>query len=161
MTESKHVVGPKWFVALLVLSVLALVPVWAQPPPAATPAPGAGAAAAGGQGGQRGMMMQAMYLQRAWTIVCFDLKISDEQLLKLRPGFQAAYDKQQAATKQAREQQNWEALGAVMQQVRQELDGALQGALTPEQMTQFQKQQQQMMQGGMGRRGGMGGMGGQ
>ncbi len=140
------------FLAVAVLVVVAGA-LWAQP--------GAGAGGAG-RGGRAGGGMQGMILiDRMWTAICFGVKANPEQLTKLTPDFQAAWDARAEALKQAAATQNPDAAMQAMKQIRENLDAKVKEVLTPEQLTQLQALLQ-VGQGqgrgqGRGQRGGQGG----
>jgi hypothetical protein len=59
---------------------------------------------AGGGGGGRGGggMGNGMYLERTWTAVCFQLGLTNDQIMGLAPTFAAALDVRTKATEAAR-----------------------------------------------------------
>ena len=110
----------------------------------------------GGQGDQRRRGMQSMmYLERSWAAVNFDLKATKEQLAKLKPAYQAAWDARKAAMAKAREAQDWQAMGAAAAASQKQIEAKLKEVLTKEQMAQWQQSQQR--RGGRPRGGGQGG----
>lgn len=119
---------------------------------------GGGRPGGGGRGG--GGFGAIMYVERTWSALAFEIKISNQQLEKLRPSFQAAWDKRQAAFKKAMQDQNWQALGSAMEKVQAELEAKIKQVLTKEQWAKLQKWEEAQRQMMRPPRGGAGGPGG-
>jgi len=122
----------------------------------AQPAPAPGARAGLGAGGGRnlaGRAMHFLYLERAWTVVCFDLQITDEQLLKLRPLFQAAWESRKKAVENT---QGGDLAGRALalsqanDQIRKDIDDGLAQVLTEDQLAQWEEVRDAPMFGGFG-----------
>lgn len=146
MKSSKLAFWTSLFMALALIA-LATGVVYAQ-------APGGG----GGGGGQRGGMQNLMYMDRAWTAVSFGVEATTDQLDKLRPTFQTAFQSRLDLIKGVMEAQDRQAAmqDAITkaQQMKDEIDAKLKEVLTPDQMTKLQP----MLSFGQG--GGRGGGGG-
>ena len=116
-------------VTLAVASMAALV--WAQPPPA------------GGQGGPggggRGMGQAMMYFERAWTAVCFQIALTDQQEQALRPTFASALDARTKALDAARAARDRQATQKAFEDCKATLDAKLKEVLTPAQLDALQK----------------------
>jgi hypothetical protein len=117
----------------LVVLLATTASVWAQPP------------AGGGRGGNRGMMGNMMYLERAWTAVSFQLEgVTDAQEAALKPVFKQALDARVADIEAARQaggdrQAMMQAMQAAGEKCKTTLDTALQQQLTPVQWDALQK----------------------
>lgn len=124
----------------------------------------------GGQGGQRGGGMRGMMgAEREWSVLCFEVKITPEQIAKLRPTFQWAWDEQKTAIKSAMASHSFDSAGKVMATVQSTVDSRVKIVLTKTQQAQLAKykaaqeaaraKMRSQMGGGMG--GGQGKGGGQ
>ena len=126
-------------VAAVLIVVVAAV-AFAQPP-AAAPGPPPGQAQ-GGPAGRGGGFQNMMYLDRAWTALCFGVKVTPDQLTKLTPAFQTAWDARVEIMKKMVGAADFRAAmqeaAPAMQQSRQDLEAKLKEALTPEQLTQLE-----------------------
>ncbi|MGQ9730130.1 MAG: hypothetical protein ACUVX8_02565 [Candidatus Zipacnadales bacterium] len=123
--------------------------------------PGPGGGGRGAVGNRPRFGLQLMYLDRVWSAVSFELGATDEQLLALRPTFQAAADTRRQALQEARAgNADMGALalsmGQVAQQIRADIDAALAETLTEEQLEKWEELKAQPM---MGLGFGMGGFG--
>lgn len=124
----------------------------------------------GGQGGMRGGGMRGvMGADREWSVLCFEVKITPEQIAKLRPTFQWAWDEQKTAMKSAIASHSFDNAAKTMASVQSTVDSRVKIVLTKSQQAQLAKykaaqeaaraKMRQQMGGGMG--GGMGKGGGQ
>jgi hypothetical protein len=108
----------------------------------AQPAPGGqgGGWRAGNRGAMAGRAMQLLYIERAFALVCFELGMTDEQLLKARPLFQAAWESRKAALAGL---QGGDPAGMALKlseandRLRQDIEDGLTDVLTEEQRARF------------------------
>ncbi|HIE26425.1 TPA: hypothetical protein EYP66_03990 [Candidatus Poribacteria bacterium] len=88
----------------------------------------------------RAMMGQVLNLPASWWQVAMEIGISDEQLVKARPIYQAAKKKEQDLRKERpRSREEREALFGRLQEVNTELGENLKELLTDEQFAQYEK----------------------
>lgn len=110
----------------------------------------------GGRPGARPMAtMGMMLLERTWAALNFEIKASPEQLMKLYPAYQKAWDERKQAQQEAREKQDRTILRNALQQLQTDLQAQLKEVLTQEQLDQLQKwlqEQSQLMGPRAGRR---------
>lgn len=97
-----------------------------------------------GRGG-RGMMGNMMYLERAWTAVCFQLEgVTNKQEESLKPTFKSALEARVADVQAARQaggdrQAMFQAIQAANKKCEDTLNTAMQQKLTPTQWDALQK----------------------
>ena len=104
------------------------------------------------------------YVERAWASLAFELSATSDQMAKLRPAFQKAWNRRKEATKKLRDEKTRDAAVAEFQKIKQDVDAQLKVVLTKAQMTKWTTLQQQQaaqwgQRGGGGARGGQGGGG--
>lgn len=105
-------------------------------------------------GGQPGMNISMMYLERSWTAVSFQLDCSSEQVGQLRPTYRNTLSARDAALKQAAASQDREAMMKAMTDAKTRLETKLKSVLSD---AQWKKLEQLMTMRTGGRRGGQGG----
>jgi predicted O-methyltransferase YrrM len=128
---------------------------------------GFGGGLRGGRGGG-GLMRLAMYLERSWAALAFDLEATEAQLAELRPTYEAAWEARRKALEQPAADPDLQGGGPprramALDQVRADIDAALAEALTDEQLAEWEQLQaatSRRMMGGMGRGDGRGRRGG-
>lgn len=123
------------------------------------------ALAQGGGGGGRGGGGLMNYLDQAWSNVTFELALTPDQLGKLQPTFQKAWNDRKAARADAVANNNFQGLRTTLQQQQKDLDAAIKAVLTDDQKPKWDEINKQLMNpprrpGGGGGGGGMGGGGG-
>ena len=101
------------------------------------------------------MMGQAAYIERTWSAVAFETKVSDSQLAKLRPTYQSAWKTRKGAL----EKVDAKALQSALTKIKASIDAKLKAVLTDKQWAAFEKRQTQRQggrqgAGGKGQRGG-------
>lgn len=127
--------------SVLAIVGVALVPLLVSPVFAQGPPPGGGGGGAGG--GQRrggmggGGMMNFIYLERTWTVVCFQVDVTSEQYTALKPTYRNALSARDAAVKKAMEAQDWQAMGKAMTDCKTRLETKLKEVLSTAQMTKL------------------------
>jgi hypothetical protein len=123
----------------LVLALIALAATaFAQQPRA-----GGGAGGRGGGGGGRGM--SAMFLESSWLALAFEIGISSDQLAKLRPAYQAAWNQRKSAFAQAQKTQNYQSLMTLGDKQKATLEAKIRQVLNGQQYSRWQKYQQQQV----------------
>jgi hypothetical protein len=123
--------------------------------PANPGAPGGGLRAGGAN--RAAWLLKALYLERAWQAVSFDLETTDEQLLQLRPRFQAAQESRKKAFQDAAGGDpagRALALSEAIDEVQKDVDGALGDVLTEDQLAKWEEIKSDPTLGGFG--GGLG-----
>lgn len=96
-------------------------------------------AGGGGGRGQRGMMGDMYYLERAWTAVSFQLETTPEQIASLTPIFRDALLERNKLMHAAIEAQDFESVRTAISDCKTTLETALQKQLTHEQWTRLQR----------------------
>lgn len=86
-----------------------------------------------GRGGQRGMMGDMYYLERAWTAVSFQLDATPEQVAALTPIFREALLTRNELIQAAIEARDFQSVRTAITDCRTTLETALQEQLTDEQ----------------------------
>ena len=152
--------------SVLAIVGVALVPLLVSPVVAQGGGGGGGGRGPGAGGGQRrggmgGGMMNFIYLERTWTIVCFQVDVTGEQYTALKPTYRNALSARDAAIKAAMEAQDWAAMGKAMEDCKTRLETKLKEVLSSTQMTKLNGllMPQMPRRGGGGRGGGGGGRG--
>lgn len=119
--------------------------------------PGKGGGPRGG--GMRGMMMG---IDQQWAALCFQINISPEQVAKLRPTFQWAWQQHQAAMQKAMASHSFEAAAKTITSVQSTVDSRVKMVLSKSQQAQWakyksnleaQRAKMRSQMGGMGRGG--------
>jgi len=88
-----------------------------------------------GQQGNRQAMSQSFYLDRTWSLVAFDLEVTNEQLFNLR----TTYDAQWTKREQALNSGNLKTVTTAMTQIKSSLDASLKKVLSSAQWTKLQQ----------------------
>ncbi len=103
----------------------------------------------GQRGRGRGRMGNFMFIERSWAILCFGLGASQEQINKLRPAYQDAWNTRAEALNKLRAAEDrraaFQEFAQTLQMIRGDLEQKLAAVLTEEQ----QEKLQQMLQGGI------------
>jgi Spy/CpxP family protein refolding chaperone len=102
-----------------------------------------------GANAPRGTLRDVMYIERSWAALTFEVKVSDDQLQKLRS---AAYAAAWAKREKALQSGDVTALGKTTASIKTDVDAKIKQVLTAAQWQQFQ--QWQTRRGRLGRGGG-------
>lgn len=111
----------------------------------------------GARGGQRGMMGDMYYLERAWTAVSFQLDATPEQIAALTPIFREALTTRNELIQAAIEAQDFAGVQTAISDCKATLQAALQEQLTEAQWTKLDELMNARMMGGRPRGDGAGG----
>ncbi len=151
-----------WILGAALCGVLISLPVIAQP----------GGGGGRGMGGGRAMMGGGLSPEQVLGTLAFDdqYAVTDDQLLKLRAGLKATYDKQQNMMADLASGGDWQAMREAMREnmetMRESVMATLGAVLNEDQMAKFNQQMEEaearrgQWGGGSGQRGGGGGGGG-
>ena len=107
--------------------------------------PRAGGGAGGRGGGGAGRGMSAMFLESSWLALTFEIGISSDQIAKLRPAYQAAWNQRKSAFAQAQKSQNYQSLMPLADRQKATLQARIRQVLNGQQYSRWQKYQQQQI----------------
>ena len=131
----------------LVLALIALAATaFAQQPRAGA---GGGAGARGGAARGGGMM----FLESSWLALTFEIGISSDQIAKLRPAYQAAWNQRKSAFAQAQKSRNFQALMTLGAKQQTTLQGKIRQVLNGQQYSRWNRANQFRQQMGQRRPG--------